>query len=81
MNTGTFCYILHFLLFLYKINCTRANKSKLSCRSFAISLYKISYGSAVSSLVKLCFPALLLHSPCILFVAAKIINLSDLADL
>ncbi|CCZ15440.1 unknown [Prevotella sp. CAG:487] len=46
MNTGTFCYILHFLLFLSKI----------------------SYGSAVSSLGKLRFPVLLLHSPCNIFV-------------
>ena len=32
---------------LYKISCTRANKSKLFCLSFALSLYKISFGSAV----------------------------------
>ena len=66
MNTGTFCYILHFLLFLYKINCTRANKSKLFCRSFAVSLYKISGISAVSSLAKLRFPDLPLRSICII---------------
>ena len=35
---------------------------------FVLSLYKISFGSAISSLVKLRFPNLLLHSPCIIFV-------------
>ena len=51
------------------------------CIRYCVLLHKISCGSAVSRPVKLCFPVLLLHSPCILFVAAKIINLSDLADL
>ena len=37
-------------------------------RHFVLSLYKISFGSAVSNLVKLRFPNLLLHSPCIIFV-------------
>ena len=57
---------------LYKISCTRANKSKLFCLSFALSLYKISFGSAVSSPVKLRFPALLLLSPCIIVVKDKL---------
>ena len=35
---------------------------------FVLSLYKISFGSAISSLVKLRFPNLLLHSPCVIFV-------------
>ena len=48
--------------------CARQFKSKLSFRSFVLSLYKIGFGSAISSLVKLCFPALLLHSPCTIFV-------------
>ena len=42
--------------------CTRANKSKLSLPSFALSLHMTGIGSAVSSLVKLRFPALLLPS-------------------
>ena len=46
---------------------TRANMSKLFCRSFALSLDKIRGGSAVSSLGKLRFPVLPLHSPCIIF--------------
>ena len=57
-----------FALPLYKIGCTREFESKLSFRSFALPLYKIGFGSAISSLVKLCFPALMLHSPCTIFV-------------
>ena len=47
---------------------TRANMSKLFCRSFALSLDKIRGGSAVSSPGKPIFPVLPLHSPFIIFV-------------
>lgn len=58
-------------IFLYTfvgISCTLANKSKLFCRSFALSLDKIRGGSAVSSPGKPIFPVLPLHSPFIIFV-------------
>ena len=45
---------------------------KMKTREKCISLYKISFGSAVSSPVKLRFPALLLLSPCIIFVKDKL---------
>ena len=61
-------YVWDIYLSLYKTSCTRATKSKLFCRSFALSLYKTSFGSAVSRPVKLRFPALPLHSPRIVFV-------------
>jgi hypothetical protein len=51
-----------------RICCTREIESKLSFLSFAISLYKICFGSAVSSPVKLRFPSLPLLSPCNIFV-------------
>ena len=60
--------VWYIYLTLYKTSCTRATKSKLFCRSFALSLYKTSFGSAVSSPVKLRFPALPLRSPRIVFV-------------
>ena len=60
------------MLSLQKICHTREIKSEFSFLSFALSLYKTSFGSAVPSLVKLRFPVLLLHSPCIIFAADKI---------
>ena len=65
------CRCAALFLSLYKISGTRANKSELFCRSFASSLYKLSCGSAVSSLEKLSFPVLPLHLPCIIFVKDK----------
>ena len=44
----------------------------MKTREKCISLYKISCGSAVSSPEKLRFPALLLLSPCIIFVKDKL---------
>ena len=41
------------------------------CAALFLSLSKISCGSAISSLVKLSFPVLPLHSPCIIFVKDK----------
>ena len=52
---------------LYKISCTRQYKSKLSLRSFALSLHKISFAPAVSSTTKRGFSALLLPAACIIF--------------
>ena len=60
------------MLSLQKICCTREIKSELFFLSFALSLQKTSFGSAVSSPVKQSFPVLLLHSPCIIFAADKI---------
>ena len=57
---------------MYKISGVRETENKFSFRSLALSLYKISGGSAISSLVKLCFPNLLLHSLCIIFVKDKL---------
>ena len=37
------------------------------CIRYCVLLHKISFGLAVSSTVKLRFPALLLHSPCVIF--------------
>ena len=37
------------------------------CKSDMLSLHKISFGSAIASLIKLRFQNLLLHSPCIIF--------------
>ena len=54
--------VSYIYLSLYKTSCTRTTKSKLFCRSFALSLYKTSFGSAVSSPVKLRFPVLPLRS-------------------
>ena len=41
------------------------------CAALFLSLSKLSCGSAVSSLEKLSFPVLPLHSPCIIFVKDK----------
>ena len=67
-NTRMHSDVWDIYLTLYKTSCTRATKSMLFCRSFALSLYKTSFGSAVSSPVKLRFPALPLRSPRIVFV-------------
>ena len=50
---------------------------KMKTREKCISLYKISFGSAVSSPVKLRFPALLLLSPCIIFVKDKLHSVNE----
>ena len=42
------------------------------CAALFLSLSKLSCGSAVSSLEKLSFPVLPLHSPCIIFVKDKL---------
>ena len=67
MESKPLCFIVN-ILSLHKSSCTRETKSKLSFHSFALTLHKSSCGSAVSSTVKLRFPDLLLHSPCIIFV-------------
>ena len=56
-----------FLYTFVEISGTRANMSKLFCRSFALSLDKIRGDSAVSSPGKPIFPVLPLHSPLIIF--------------
>ena len=67
MESKPLCFVVN-ILSLHKSSCTRETKSKLSFHSFALTLHKSSCGSAVSSTVKLRFPDLLLHSPCIIFV-------------
>jgi hypothetical protein len=50
-------------------------KGTVRCQTFVVKqiiLQKISFGSAISSLVKLRFPALLLRSPCIIFAEDKL---------
>ena len=43
-------------------------------RSLALPLHKARYGSAISSLVKLRFPSLLLHSPFIAFAYGRCVR-------
>ena len=42
------------------------------CKSDMLSLHKISFGSAIASLIKLRFQNLLLHSPCIIFAKDRL---------